>query len=340
MQQSSVVLYACLVAAVAASASAVILFLMLRTGLAWRIATDVPNSRSLHERPTPRIGGWGIVPVVVVVMFCLTPSLWLIAAGALGLAAMSQIDDRRGLTARVRFTAHLVAVGSLLAGYPIPGISPFWLVPLAITLVWMINLYNFMDGANGLAGGMALFGFGAYAVASALYPPHVSSAQLTWAAAAVAGAAAGFLIFNIDPAKLFLGDVGSIPFGFLAGALGYWGFLQEIWPIWFAPLVFSPFIADASVTLLRRLLRGEKFWQAHREHYYQRMVRSGISHRRTAGYWYLMMLAGIIIALTSMGRPVWQQWLLVVAWYGVLACVGLMIDARWRRFQVTADKNS
>ncbi|OJA48773.1 MraY family glycosyltransferase [Burkholderia ubonensis] len=340
MLPSSVALCAGLVAAAAASVSAVILFLMLRTGLAWRVATDVPNSRSLHERPTPRIGGWGIVPVVVVVMFCLAPSLWLIATCTLGLAALSQIDDRRGLTARVRFIAHLVAVGALLAAYPIPGISPLWLVPLATTLVWMINLYNFMDGANGLAGGMALFGFGAYAVASVLYPQHASSAPLAWAAAAVAGAAAGFLVFNIDPAKLFLGDAGSIPLGFLAGALGYWGFLQGIWPLWFAPLVFSPFIADASVTLLRRLLRGEKFWQAHREHYYQRMVRSGISHGRTAGYWYLIMLAGIIIALRALGRPVWQQWLLVVAWYGVLACVGLVIDVRWRRFQVTTDKNS
>lgn len=330
---------ALLIGAASAVACALILGSLLGTGLAWRLATDVPNSRSLHVRPTPRIGGWGIIPVVAVAMFWASSDMWLIATCVLGLAALSQIDDRRGLTARVRFSAHLIAVAALLAVDPLQGVSLLWLVPLALLLVWLINLYNFMDGANGLAGGMALFGFGAYVVAAILHPQHAQSLPMAWVASAVAGAAAGFLIFNFDPAKLFLGDAGSIPLGFLAGALGYWGILKEIWPLWFAPLVFSPFIFDASVTLLRRLLGGEKFWQAHREHYYQRMVRSGMSHRRTAGYSYIIMLAGIIIAVWALGRPALQQWLLFFGWYGVLACISLVIDMRWRRFQATADNN-
>ncbi|WP_175771608.1 MraY family glycosyltransferase [Burkholderia ambifaria] len=329
--------YAVVVALVAAIASTAILRTLLATGLAWRLATDIPNDRSLHTLPTPRVGGWGIVPVCVVLLLALAPALWLIAVGAAGLAAMSQIDDRRGLPARVRFSAHLAAVVALIIVYPAD--APWWLLAgVGFVMVWLTNLYNFMDGADGLAGGMALFGFGAYAVA-ALTGPNLSL-DLAVAGAAVAGAALGFLLLNFHPARLFLGDAGSIPLGFLAGALGYWGWRADAWPIWFPALVFAPFIADASVTLLRRLLRGEKFWQAHREHYYQRMVRSGVGHRRTALYWYLIMLAGIIIAVWAKGRPEQQQWLLFVAWYGVLACIGLVIDMRWRRFQSAAENNS
>ncbi|WP_126227275.1 MraY family glycosyltransferase [Burkholderia ambifaria] len=329
--------YAVVVALVAAIATTAILRTLLATGLAWRLATDIPNDRSLHTLPTPRVGGWGIVPVCVVFLLALAPALWLIAVGAAGLAAMSQIDDRRGLPARVRFSAHLVAVVALIVVYPAG--APWWLLAgVGFVMVWLTNLYNFMDGADGLAGGMALFGFGAYA-AAALTGPNLSP-DLAVAGAAVAGAALGFLLLNFHPARLFLGDAGSIPLGFLAGALGYWGWRADAWPIWFPALVFAPFIADASVTLLRRLLRGEKFWQAHREHYYQRMVRSGVGHRRTALYWYLIMLAGIIIAVWAKGRPEQQQWLLFVAWYGVLACIGLVIDMRWRRFQSAAENNS
>lgn len=316
-------------------ASTAILRLLLVTGLAWHLATDIPNDRSLHTLPTPRVGGWGIVPVCVIALLVLAPQLWLIAAAAAGLAAMSQVDDRRGLPARVRFSAHLAAVVALIAVYPAD--APVWLLAgVGFVMVWLTNLYNFMDGADGLAGGMALFGFAAYAIAA--LGGATPSPDLAVAGAAVAGAALGFLLLNFHPAKLFLGDAGSIPLGFLAGALGYWGWRTGVWPIWFPALVFAPFIADASVTLLRRLLRGEKFWEAHREHYYQRMVRAGLGHRRTALYWYLIMLAGIIVALWAKGRPELQQWLSFFAWYGVLACIGLAIDRRWHRFQSAAEK--
>ncbi|MCA3781544.1 MAG: glycosyltransferase family 4 protein [Burkholderia sp.] len=325
------------VALAAAVASTLILRTLLATGLAWRLATDIPNDRSLHTLPTPRVGGWGIVPVSVIAILWLAPSMWLVAVAAAGLAALSQLDDRRGLPARVRFAAHLAAVVALIAVYP--AAAPWWLLAgVGFAMVWLTNLYNFMDGADGLAGGMALFGFGAYAAAA------LAGAQpapdLVVGGAAIAGAAFGFLLLNFHPAKLFLGDAGSIPLGFLAGALGYWGWHGGVWPIWFPAIVFSPFIADASVTLARRLLRGEKFWQAHREHYYQRMVRSGTGHRRTAIYWYLVMLAGIITGLWALGRPTMQQWGLLVAWYGVLACIGCAIDARWRRVGTATENKS
>ena len=324
---SSPLLLAVAAAIVSAALAAGILAFLLRSGLAWRLATDHPNERSLHMRPTPRVGGWGIVPVAVLAMVVLAPSMWLIAVGVAGLAAVSQIDDRRGLPARVRFLAHLVAVLAVVIVYPAP--VPWWLLTaIAFLMIWLVNLYNFMDGSDGLAGGMALFGFGGYAVA-ALTSGHPEN-ELGWACATLAGAAAGFLAFNFHPARIFLGDGGSIPCGFLAGAMGYWGFRAGVWPIWFPALVFSPFIGDASVTLIRRLLRGEKFWRPHREHYYQRMVRLGMGHARTALAWYMVMLAGIILAIWLLDRSVAFQWAAVGAWAAVLVLIGAVVDVCWR----------
>lgn len=325
------------VAAGAAVVCAAILWGLLATGVAWRLATDIPNDRSLHTRPTPRVGGWGIVPVVLVAMALLAPSLWLIATATLLLAAVSQIDDRKGLPARVRFAAHLVAVVAVIAVYPAP--VALWLLALvAFLMLWLVNLYNFMDGADGLAGGMALFGFGAYAVAAAT--GEQAMPQLAWASAAIAGAALGFLLFNFHPARIFLGDAGSISAGFLAGALGYWGWRDGAWPVWFPALVFAPFIVDASVTLVRRLLRGEKFWQAHREHYYQRLVRSGMGHARTAGAWYAVMFAGVLLALYALNRSGAVQWSIVLGWVVALLLLGAAIDLRWRRFQTTLTRQA
>ncbi|RKP50845.1 MraY family glycosyltransferase [Trinickia fusca] len=320
-----------LIVAIAASLGcAAILFGLLKTGFAWRLATDIPNERSLHERPTPRVGGWGVVPMVIVAIFAAAPHLWLIAVCTAFLAAISQIDDRRGLPARVRFAAHLMAVVAVVFAYR--AAAPWWLLAvMSILLTWLVNLYNFMDGADGLAGGMALFGFGGYALA-AWMAPHVTP-ELGLICVATAGAAAGFLVFNFHPARIFLGDAGSIPLGFLAGALGYWGWRGGIWPIWFPVMTFSPFIGDASVTLARRLLRGEKFWQAHREHYYQRMVRSGVGHARTALCWYAVMLAGTALAVWALGRPILIQWCIVGSWAVVLMLIGVAIDARWKRFR-------
>nr|WP_205962489.1 glycosyltransferase family 4 protein [Paraburkholderia phosphatilytica] len=317
--------------------SALVLFVLLRTGLAWRLATDIPNDRSLHVRPTPRVGGWGVVPAAALAMSVLTPGLRMAALAVVFLAVVSQVDDRRGLSARARFLAHLVATVGFVALFPAP--APWWLLAiLAFLMIWLVNLYNFMDGADGLAGGMALFGFGGYAIA-ALISVHPQP-ELAVASAAVAGAALGFLCFNFHPARVFLGDAGSISLGFLAGALGYWGWRADAWPIWFPALTFAPFITDASITLARRLLRGEKFWQAHREHYYQRMVRLGIGHAGTALVWYAVMAVGMMLAVAALGLPVSVQWCVVIAWLGVLCGLGALVDLRWRRFQSTLSGQS
>jgi UDP-N-acetylmuramyl pentapeptide phosphotransferase/UDP-N-acetylglucosamine-1-phosphate transferase len=176
--------------------------------------------------------------------------------------------------------------------------SPFSALAIVLAIVWMANLYNFMDGADGLAGGMSVIGFGAYVVAIATLPQAAGSLGLL--AATLTGAAAGFLAFNFPPAKVFMGDAGSIPLGFLAIALGIQGNMQGLWPWWFAILVFSPFIVDATATLLRRTLQGQKPWIAHRDNYYQRLILAGWSHRKTALAYYTLMLATAGSALGAM----------------------------------------
>jgi len=303
---------------------------LLRSGWAMRLATDVPNHRSLHVKPIPRVGGWGVIPVSVLLTLWAAPKLAPLCLGAAFLAVVSHLDDRGGLSPAVRFLAHFVAAGALVVWYPPAWGAAWWIVPLSIGLVWVINLYNFMDGADGLAGGMTLFGFLAYALAALPADP-----QLAFASILISGAAAGFLLFNFHPARIFLGDAGSIPLGFLAGAMGYWGWREDVWACWFPVLVFSPFIADASVTLLRRLLRGEKIWQAHREHYYQRMVQMGYGHTRTAQAWYGLMAASVLLALAARRGDLVVQMSVIVVWGFILVACAWRVDQRWAQFNQT-----
>ena len=186
-----------------------------------------------------------------------------------------------------------------------------------------------MDGADGLAGGMALFGFGAYSLAAQL-AGHV---PLAAAGAVLAAASFAFLLFNFHPARLFMGDAGSVPLGFLAAVLGLAGWRDGLWPLWFPLLVFAPFIGDATLTLAKRAARGEWVWQAHREHYYQKLVRMGFGHRGTALICYAAMLGCAGVALAArVADPVLQA----AAFGGatlLLAGLALWVDARWRRFE-------
>jgi UDP-N-acetylmuramyl pentapeptide phosphotransferase/UDP-N-acetylglucosamine-1-phosphate transferase len=192
----------------------------------------------------------------------------------------------------------------------------------------MINVYNFMDGSDGLAGGMALFGFGFYGGAAWL----AGDSAFASVNFAVAAAAAGFLFFNFHPARIFMGDAGSVTLGFLVAALGLLGWQQGHWPAWFPVLVFSPFIVDASLTLARRLLRGEKVWQAHREHYYQRLVRMGYGHRVTALLEYVLMLLAGLSALWGLQQGERHRLGLLWLWASTYLVLMVVVDAHWTRF--------
>jgi UDP-N-acetylmuramyl pentapeptide phosphotransferase/UDP-N-acetylglucosamine-1-phosphate transferase len=151
--------------------------------------------------------------------------------------------------------------------------------------------------------------------------------------ASLAAAAAAFLLRNFHPASIFLGDVGSIPLGFLAAALGIIGWRDDAWPLWFPLLVFGPFIGDATVTLLKRLLRRERVWRAHRDHYYQRMVRMGFGHRGTAGLGYLIMLGCAVAALSAHTQTVAVQATVLAGASAVLGALALWVDSRWALFE-------
>jgi UDP-N-acetylmuramyl pentapeptide phosphotransferase/UDP-N-acetylglucosamine-1-phosphate transferase len=308
---------------------------------------DQPNDRSLHTRPTPRSGGLAILSAVYV---CgIATIYWLgqspdsaygwIAGASLLVAGVSYIDDRLTLPTGFRFIVHtLAAVLIVFGGFVIsylefPGLEmslPYWIgvILTLLFIVWMLNLYNFMDGMDGFAGGMAVFGFGTFAIMgwTAGHDAFLAVSLI------IAAASAGFLFFNFPPARIFMGDVGSSTLGLLAATLSLWGARDGIFPFWIALLVFSPFIVDATVTLFRRLLRGDKIWQAHKTHFYQRLVQAGWGHRKTVLFEYAIMLGCAVTSLWSLRAPAQIQlaafcgwavaYLLFFFWVGRLAVRG------------------
>lgn len=289
---------------------------MLQSGLV-RYVVDQPNHRSLHTVPVPRTGGLAIMGATFI-SWCLSGQYLstLLLAGALVLTILSLVDDICDLSAGGRFLGHFV-VAVLFVRLALPFIPVWGALIIALAIVWMTNLFNFMDGSDGLAGGMAVFGFGTYAVAAWVVGNH----QLFWICIVIVASSAAFLRYNFHPASIFMGDAGSIPLGFLVAAIGLLGWLASAWPVWFPVLVFSPFIVDATVTLLKRILRGEKAWEAHRSHYYQQLVQMGWGHRKTAWFAYGLMLATGGSAIWLQGQSMQMQWAGVGGWliiYGLL----------------------
>jgi UDP-N-acetylmuramyl pentapeptide phosphotransferase/UDP-N-acetylglucosamine-1-phosphate transferase len=267
---------------------------LLASGLARRVL-DRPNARSMHATPTPRIGGAGIVCGSVAAIVLLQGALpWPVWAGLATVAAVSAIDDVRGLRAAQRLPLHLLAAGLVASGL---AADSGWAAAIVATLAvaWMLNLYNFMDGSDALAGSMGTIGFGACALAATVR----GDLQLAAACAAISGAAAGFLPFNLPPARIFMGDLGSTALGLLAGAVGVLGVERGLWSPWLPATVFAPFVLDASATLADRLVRGCRVWEAHREHAYQRLNLGGLGHRRTAAAYAALMAGSAAAALAG-----------------------------------------
>ena len=298
-----------------------------------RMIQDVPNERSLHVEPVPRTGGVALMAGILAGWMLLSQSwLWWIVVPVLGLFVLSLLDDVRGLTPVIRLIGHFLAASCVLLG---AGISWIGWLPVLLFIVWMTNLYNFMDGSDGMAGGMALFGFTCYGLAGWMNGDP-AFAMMSFS---VGAAALGFLYHNFHPAKVFLGDAGSIPLGFLAATFGVWGWQQGYWPFWFPILVFSPFVMDATLTLLKRAHNKEKLTDAHRSHYYQRLVQMGWGHRNTAITEYALMLLAGVSALLGIGLDVWGQGGLLVCWAAIYLGLSIWIDRRWCLYQ-DANKES
>jgi UDP-N-acetylmuramyl pentapeptide phosphotransferase/UDP-N-acetylglucosamine-1-phosphate transferase len=254
-----------------------------------RYAMARPNARSSHRQPTPQGGGISVVVATFVVAWAtvaMSPALLdneggqfvaLTATAAL-LGVVGAIDDLRSLPAAMRLAIQCIAVGVLIAALPpqlrvLPQV-PWWLerVGLLVGGVWLVNLVNFMDGIDWMTvaelvpvtGAIVLLGL---AGAVALWPAVIAAALL--------GAILGFAPFNKPVARVFLGDVGSLPIGLVLG----WLLLRLAAHDHLAAAVILPlyYLADATITLTRRVVRREPFWQAHRQHFYQRATDNGFS---------------------------------------------------------------
>lgn len=289
---------------------------------------DYPNSRSLHTEPIPRTGGVGLMLGILTtwLLFAadLPLSIWI---GVCLLALLSFADDMFGLPVWSRLLIQGLVAGGMSV-ILLSGVYSWMMIFLfTVGIIWMSNLYNFMDGSDGLAGGMALIGFGYYGLAALL----AGSNEYAMINFSISAAAMAFLIHNFFPARIFMGDAGAVPLGFLAAGLGLLGWIDGLWSMWLPLLVFSPFIADATVTLIKRCLRGEKIWLAHCEHYYQRAVQSGLGHRNTA-------ILGYVLMLLVGASAVWvaSYDLMVQHWVGVIwGCIylALMLIPDWFQAQ-------
>lgn len=288
------------------------------------------NERTLHQGAVPRVAGlalWlGFVPVALVLAGppWLAPSLW--GGPWLLLFAVSLKDDVRSVGVAVRLVVHLAASAWFAWSLSILLALPWWGGALAfLAAAWSLNLYNFMDGSDGLAITMTIVGF---ASMGCVLAARGESGAIPLA---VAAAGAPLLLVNMPPARMFMGDVGAVPLGFLAAAMGAAGVAAGAWQAWFPLLAFLPFVADATATLARRMLRGERFWESHRSHYYQRLLRLGAGHAGTLAAYGALMLgcAGTAIACALLAPHV-GPWALA-SWCAAHAAIFVAIDYHWRR---------
>ena len=271
-----------------------------------------PTDRGLHQTPTPVGGGLGLIGgalIIWLLAYRLMPPLGLPLLAALGLlAAVSWIDDRKPLPPAMRILAQAVAVAVVLWHLPvdlrlIPAL-PLEIERLGLLIAWMwiINLTNFMDGIDGIAGMEAIAIGAGYALVTRLLPASAQlTAHLPELALMLAASAAGYLLWNWAPARIFMGDVGSIPLGLLFGVLMLDLALRGQW----AAALILPlyFLADTTLTLFERLQRGSKPWQAHREHAYQRAVLAGLSHAAVTLHVAALNVALIALAVLSIRYP-------------------------------------
>lgn len=281
----------------------------------WRGLLDVPGRRRSHSVATPRGGGLGLLlaalPVVAWAWLVATP--WMAAVGALALIAawllliaVGWLDDHHNLPNLPRFAAHLMA-SAMLAWVVLQGVDDWplsWRLLAGFGLVlaasWSINAHNFMDGIDGLLGMQMLF----YFLALAGLALYLQAGAIALACTGLAAACLGFLFYNRPPARIFMGDVGSVPLGWLVAALAAMLWRHDPISLWSALILSSAFIIDASLTLLQRMWRGRRWYTAHREHAYQWLVRSGLSHRQvTLLYLAWNVLVALPLAIATLYWP-------------------------------------
>lgn len=278
--------------------------------LAERRIVALENHRTMHTGAVPTGGGWPLLAamlVAILVFWPLASEQWLLVVCLAVLAVISWADDLKALAPPVRLAVHFGAAAVAVSALPTDALVFQGYLPLVLdrvvaglSLVWFLNLYNFMDGIDGIAGVETIalvIGYLAVNLAAA-----GSGGPLAGFALAAFGATAGFLVWNWAPARIFMGDVGSVPLGFLTGAMMIDLAVRHS----FAAAIILPlyFAADASITLAKRIVRGEKPWEPHRSHFYQRAARGLGSHAAVVERVALCNGALIIVAVLALTLPV------------------------------------
>jgi Fuc2NAc and GlcNAc transferase len=299
---------------------------------------DIPNQRSNHHVPTPRGGGIAIVAsfLTVVIIMAATGLMghslaYALLGGGLAITAVGYADDVYRVSTRFRFGVHLLAAlwaVYWLKGFPIVDLGtwqfnlPIWGDILAVIgVIWVINLYNFMYGIDGLAGSEGFFIALAGCVALAMMQGPDCALLLLFFASAIAG----FTVINWPPAKIFMGDVGSGFIGFVFAVIAiHTANLHNI-PIVYWLMIMAVFICDATFTVVYRMLKGERWYAAHRDHAYQNLIAQGASHERVTLAILVLNVAVILpLAMLSLIYPSQAFWLmsalmtgLFILWYSI-----------------------
>lgn len=281
---------------------------------------DQPGQRRSHRVPTPRGGGIGIMAATLA---CMPACGWLIDPavpvfpllaiwlGTVLVAAIGWWDDHHDLPVLPRLAVHGTAALLVGVSLNVTGLSWAWLPLLVLVGSGSINLHNFMDGIDGLLAQQAIFVF----LGTGWIALTVGQIALASMAFAAASATAGFLVYNRAPARIFMGDVGSGALGFLIFAFGALLWFIDRGSLWAMIILSSAFVVDAGLTLLLRIMRGKRWYSAHREHAYQWLVRRGASHGRVcAGYLIWNIVVVTPMALWAWSEPLFGPWLCIAVY--------------------------
>lgn len=308
-----------------------------------RALLDVPNERSSHTVPTPRGGGLAMVVIFLATVVVL--GAWgvlggavaaALAGGGAAVAAIGWLDDHRPVPAAWRALVHAAAAGwalywlggmpAMRLGGAVAALGGWGTMLALLGIVWLTNLYNFMDGIDGLAGVEAVtVGGGA-----ALLLGSAGQWGLALAAAVVAAAALGFLVWNWPPARIFMGDVGSGLLGYTFGVMAVAGERGGALPVFVWVILLAVFVGDATYTLFKRIVDGERWYTAHRSHAYQRAVQVGMPHRRVT-LTVLLLNVTVLLPLAALAAryPALQPWVLVLVMIGAWV-MWRAVQRRWR----------
>lgn len=298
---------------------------------------DHPGERSLHAKPMPRSGGIAIVLALLCILI-LWPLDWPVVTTVPVMLSMALLcvvsfwDDLASTTPLARLCAQLLVGGVTVfwGGYvwqPLHAVPVLFQLLSLFAIVWAVNLYNFMDGMDGFAAGMALFGFG-FLGAVGWWHGEQDFAQINWL---IVACVAGFWCWNFPPAKIFMGDIGSTLLGYLGAVLSIHGWQLGLYPAWVPLVIFAPFWTDASYTLCKRILRRERFWLPHRSHFYQRLVLAGLGHRKVVLAEYGLMACGGLSVLLCLWLGLGYNQGIAIFW---LVIYGLMIVWLERRLSM------